>query len=203
MSRVLAVVAHPDDELLGVGGTLLRHVAAGDSVGVYIVYGGPGYVDGQAEPARRIAEAAGWLVTIDDRERVAGVPCRSAVESVIATVKPEIVYTHFWDLNDDHRLVADAVLVATRPYASRVRAVRQFHTPSSTEWAGVAFKPTYYVDITTTATRKLELFTEYQSEVRSAPHPRALVSLWDRASTWGSEAGLHYAEAFVTVRERW
>lgn len=128
------------------------------------------------------------------------------VEALVQEHAPNIVYTHFvGDLNRDHRVVAEATLIATRPYsAPSVHEVWMFETPSSTEWgeAGVAisFTPTMFVDVTATLGKKLDALACYEAEVREAPHPRSLYGLSTRAAHWGSINGVQAAEAFMPIR---
>lgn len=207
--NVLVIAAHPDDEVLGVGGTIRRHVEAGDTVHVHVAC-----CHGLRDQERRLADAAavglalrcgystGWLPQLSTTEREA----RPVVERLVAEHQPEIVYTHHpGDLNRDHRALNEAVAVACRPYASGVRSVRLFETPSTTEWgapAGLpAFRPNLFVAID--AARRAELLELYASETREWPHPRNPVSLMHRAYYWGSVAGLNAAEAFEVVRETW
>lgn len=198
MAKVLVVVAHPDDEILGVGGTILRHVEAGDDVFVHIEC-----VVGLRDAVERLAQAtdvageAGYSLTIGGSGELG-----SKVPSFYLADE-DIVYTHSpSDLNADHRLVAEAVRVATRPFTADVRSLRYFETPSSTEW-GDGFAPSLFVDIDAVLGRKIDLYRHYLSEHRPWPHPRAPRALIDRARYWGSIAGLKAAEPFVVGRERW
>lgn len=188
MSRVLVLAAHPDDEVLGVGGTIERHRAAGDTVDVIVAF----------TCRTRPPENVHWW----REER--GADVLGAVERTVRSLAPDIVYTHHGgDINADHRALHDAVMVACRPYAApSVRSLRTFHTPSSTEW-GTGFVPTLYVDITDHIDAKLLAMAFYASEVRPEPHPRSLESLKAQAMTWGAAAGYRYAEAFMVERERW
>lgn len=206
------MVAHPDDEVLGVGGTLVAHADAGDEVRVLIATEDrPGAAIDVLAAAREIGIAEvrrlGWPVISLARmdERALNAP----IEAAIRTFDPNTVYTHHTgDLNSDHRALAHAVLVACRPVnlgaPSRLLA---FDTPSSTEWAtGMAtpggFAPNVFVDVTRTLDRKLAaMATAYGAELRVAPHPRNLDSLRARAAYWGQWAGCQYAEPFVLVRE--
>jgi LmbE family N-acetylglucosaminyl deacetylase len=193
MARVLAVVAHPDDELLGLGGTLLRHLAEGDEVHVHIEC-----IDDLRDSWQRSVEALSmpWGVTFGGSEQLGYI-----VPEV--TVEADIVYTHFpGDLNRDHRLVAEAVQVACRPHTADVRSLRYFETASSTEW-GQPFHPTLFVNVDDYLNRKAELLTAYESEMRPWPHPRSETALRDRARYWGSVSGFRAAEAFMVGRERW
>lgn len=186
MSVVLLAAAHPDDEILGVGGTILRHRAAGDDVLVLLSY--PCRVDPVGDVLMRPA----------DRH------VQSWVEGWVLTWKPDIVYTHHaGDINADHRALHEAVMVACRPYAApSVKSIRTFYTPSSTEW-GSGFAPNLYVDITEHLEAKLAAMAAYESELRPYPHPRSLAALRDIAAFWGGHAGFRYAEPFMVVRDRW
>jgi LmbE family N-acetylglucosaminyl deacetylase len=188
MSRVLVFAAHPDDEVLGVGGTIERHRLRGDIVRVLLVY----------RCRTRPVGDVDWLETMPGDE------IQEAVERYVRAVSPDIVYTHHGgDINADHRALHEAVMVACRPYAApSVRSIRTFHTPSSTEW-GHGFTPTLYVDISDHIDAKLAAMALYESELRPEPHPRSLEYLKAQAMTWGAASGFRFAEAFQVERERW
>lgn len=195
-NRILAVVAHPDDEVLGLGGTLLRHVKDGDSVHVHIEC-----IDGLRDKERRIAAAlvvSEWMKTglsFGESPELGYV-----VPDLFGLPSADIVYTHFpGDLNRDHRLVAEAVQVACRPPGPDIR---YFETPSSTEW-GQPFTPNLFVDIDEHLSRKAAVLARYADEMRPWPHPRSEQAIRDRARYWGSVSGFKAAEAFVIGRERW
>lgn len=217
--RVLIFAAHPDDELLGLGGTVAKHVDAGDDVVAVIASEGASarYADGAAGVLEQHCRAAAKILGIRDLhflglgdQRLDTKPMievTQALESVMRTVRPDAVYLHHWgDLNRDHRVVAEAALVACRPvgpdYPSRLYC---FETPSSSEWSApdpaCHFVPTRFVDVTATIERKLAAMACYTTELRPAPHPRSLEALRARAATWGHTVGRPYAEAFVVVRE--
>lgn len=197
--RVLVVAAHPDDELLGVGGTILRHVAAGDDVFIDILCNGSlRDYPSRVTAAYAAANDNGYFVRFMGEYDQLGY----VVPEVDATGY-DIVYTHHpGDLNRDHRLVAEAVQVACRPYTSDVRSLRYFETPSSTEW-GTGFSPNLFVGIDAYLGEKLSLLSLYESEMRDPPHPRSADALIHRARYWGSVSGSPAAEAFVIGRERW
>lgn len=236
--KVLAIVAHPDDETLGCGGTLARHAAAGDHVSVLTFTDGvearPTTGNLQALYRRRCFAAAmqtlgvrygtltefemesGFRITNDTQHgwrhahfpdnRLDTVPLLAlaqTVEQTLADFMPEVVYTHWLhDLNVDHRLVTQAVLTATRPPVSGVRAIYAFETPSSTEWAfgEPSFSPNVYVDITRTSSRKLDAMACYDVELRERPHPRSTDKLLALAAMRGAASGMDMAEAFVLLR---
>lgn len=185
--RVAVFAAHPDDEALGVGGTLLRHRDQGDEVRVFVAFS-------CRQPPPDPVE---WW-------NLDGDPTRH-VEQAVADFQPEIVYTHHrGDRNAAHRQMHEAVMVACRPYAApSVASIRTFYTPSSTEW-GEGFEPNLYVDITDHAGAKARyLVDHYADELREWPHPRSVESIDAMGRFFGSHAGFTYAEAFIVERDRW
>jgi methionyl-tRNA formyltransferase/LmbE family N-acetylglucosaminyl deacetylase len=214
---VLAIVAHPDDEVLGLGGTLIRHFKAGDEVHVRIVCSGDPirYAKGEQDQAADSERAAYYLgsdtkgLQFPDQRLDSGTNLGliQAVEAEVQTLKPHIVYTHFWgDVNADHARIAEAVDVAVRPYnAPSVHRVLAFETPSSTEWTLAArsggFHPNVFVDIHQELDRKIDSMRAYASELRPYPHPRSLRSLREHAGARGSECGFQAAEDFALLRE--
>ena len=217
--RVLVIAAHPDDELLGLGATVARHAEDGDEVTAVIVSEGATsrYEEGAAGTLRDAARAAARTLGVGDlrflgmRDQYldAGpiLEVTRPIEKVVSEVRPEVVYTHHWgDLNRDHRVVSEAAMVACRPVGDGApRRLYCFETPSSSEWSStdvsLAFVPNVFVDATGTIEKKLAAMACYATEVRPAPHPRALESLRARAQYWGQIVGKAYAEAFVLVRE--
>jgi LmbE family N-acetylglucosaminyl deacetylase len=124
------------------------------------------------------------------------------LEKVVAEIRPHVVYCqHGGDVNRDHHLLFQAVLVATRPLEQSIQAVYAFDTASSTEWAFPrTFIPDTWVDISTTLERKVSAMACYKHEVCEYPHPRSLEALRHRAAHWGNQVSLPAAEVFVTVR---
>jgi len=220
--RVLVVVAHPDDEVLGCGATLARHADEGDTAEVVVLGRGALSREGatpsdadelqrQAHEAARILGASGIRVLNlpDNRfDRMDLLDIVKQVEAEIHRVNPEVVYTHHAaDLNIDHRRTFEAVVTACRPVeASGVRRILSFEIPSSTEWQSPTvppgFLPNVFVDVTRTLERKLSAIGIYSGEIRSAPHPRSIEALTALACWRGASAGMKAAEAFVLVRQR-
>jgi LmbE family N-acetylglucosaminyl deacetylase len=223
-SNVLVVAAHPDDEVLGCGGTIARHVAEGDHVEVVFFTGGVGArFDGESfqaeqlvrnESAHRAAEILGIAPPAcfgfpDNRlDGIDLLDLVKAVESISERYRPSIVYTHWaGDLNVDHRLVYQSVITAFRPMeGATVTKIRAFETPSSTEWGDrsvtPAFQPNLFVAIDRFMDVKRRALEVYAQELRPFPHPRSHEALEALARWRGAEAGLRAAEAFVTIRER-
>ena len=211
--RVLVIAAHPDDELLGCGGTVARHVQAGDTVTSIIVCEGESLRYGPNGVGQRthIQAAANRLGVKDVRllgfadqrlDTINLTDVIGCIEPIVREIRPQIVYgQHGGDVNRDHHLVFQALLVATRPTEDFIESVYAFDTASSTEWAYPrTFIPDTWIDITDTLETKLEAMACYESEMRAYPHPRSLQALSYRAHSWGVQACLDAAEVFMTVR---
>jgi LmbE family N-acetylglucosaminyl deacetylase len=221
---VLVVAAHPDDEILGCGGTMTRLAREGGEVRIAILAEGMSSRYAQREDAdqqqlrhlharaQQAADKVGAkelvLCKLPDN-RLDTVPLLDVVklvEELISRFRPEVVYTHHpGDLNVDHGVVNRAVLTATRPVAGQcVKEIYAFEVPSSTEWAfqGLqpVFRPNVFVDITDSLATKIEALACYDTEMRKFPHPRSAEALRAIAARWGSVAGLQTAEAFELVR---
>lgn len=228
MSKVVLVIcAHPDDEALGIAGTLARHSAEGDLVHFVFLAEGVTARDLKFDPVARGADIAA-------RKEMAAAACRAVggraprfldlqdnrldglelldivkgIEPIIEELRPSIVYTnHINDLNIDHRVAHEAVLTACRPLPGHpVRAIYAFETASSTEWEpagrGPTFHPNRYVDISKHIDAKMAAIKAYDFEMRAFPHPRshqAIEALWRLR---GAQAGMMAAEALMVVRER-
>ena len=211
--RVLVIAAHPDDEILGRGGTIALHTRAGDCVTSVVVcegeslrYGSEGV--GQRSHMRCAAAKLGvedlQLLEFSDQrlDTLTLTEIITPLERIVHVVRPHVVYTQFGgDINRDHQLLFQALLVATRPTESYIEAIFAFDTASSTEWAYPrTFVPDTWVDISSTLDVKLEAMACYTSEVRDYPHPRSLKALENRARAWGNQSCLDAAETFMTIR---
>jgi LmbE family N-acetylglucosaminyl deacetylase len=223
-SSVLVVAAHPDDEILGCGGTMTRLAREGQEVRIAILAEGMSSryerrEDADPEQLRHLHSRAQLaaakvgakelvLCKLPDN-RLDSVPLLEVVklvEELIARFQPEVIYTHHpGDLNVDHGVVHRAVLTATRPLAGQcVREIYAFEVPSSTEWAfqrlEPLFRPSVFVEITETLETKIEALACYDTETRKFPHPRSAEALRAIAARWGSVAGLPAVEAFELIR---
>ena len=219
--RVLVVAAHPDDETLGVGGTIARHSEQGDEVWVCMLTEGVTaryqYVEVQKECASQACEVLGVhkVVFCDlPDQRLDALPLLDVIrpiEDCVSEFKPDVVYTHFKeDVNQDHRVAFEATMVATRPVGDNiVRRLLCYETPSSTEWAapftGSFFAPNVFMDISATLCKKIRAMqvygNTYASEVRAYPHPRSYEAIETYAKQRGILAGFAAAERFMLVRE--
>lgn len=217
--KILAVVAHPDDEILGLGGTLIRHAENGDEVYCLILGEGAmsrGGADKSAlKKLRAQAKAAGAVIGFKEIffadfpdnafDTVSLLSIAKEVEKNLEKILPDIIYTHHGnDLNVDHRLVFQAVMTVSRPCNENCPAeVYTFETPSSTEWQvknKEQFCPNVYVDIRDSIDKKVEALEKYVSEIRDYPHPRSREGIKILAQYRGLESNLRYAEAFCMVR---
>ena len=216
--RVLAVMAHPDDEVLGCGATLSRHALAGDEVHVLIL--GTGVTSrrdsnlGEVDALRRASVLAscemGTNVSVhslpDQRfDSINRLDIVRLIEAKISDHKPEVVYTHSSaDLNEDHKITHDATLAACRPVrdGGYVKRIFGCEVLSSTEWGQSPFWPSVFVGIAgEPLTRKLAALKCYGAEMRPFPHPRSFECVEALAKLRGSQAGVTAAEAFQLVRE--
>ncbi|MEH1838232.1 MAG: PIG-L deacetylase family protein [Nostoc sp.] len=211
---ILIVAAHPDDEVLGCGGTIAKLSSQGTEVATLILTNGEPSrnlnIQQQADNASDILGSLSPRILNFPDQRLDCVPMvelATAITNAIIDYKPEVVYTHFaGDLNLDHRLVFEATAIATRPTRQhRVQKLYSYHVPSSTEWAFGqlgAFVPNVFVGIAgKPLNAKRKAMSEYTKEVMEFPHPRSPEALFAIASSWGSVAGLLAAEAFILVRE--
>jgi N-acetylglucosamine malate deacetylase 1 len=217
-ARVLIFAAHPDDDVLGMGGTIAVHAMRGHEVRVVCVTDGsstqyPGDT-GRREQKEREAQAAADVLGVaayvhhdlpDMRlDTVAHVDLNRIVEEHVQAYHPTAVYAAHPDVNLDHRALFDSVAVATRPVPEQsVRRLLTYAPTSSTEWTPAAtnwFVPNWFVDITATFRRKLEAFACFETETRDFPHPRSARALEAHAQFFGATVGCEYAEPFVLVR---
>lgn len=223
MMNILVVAAHPDDEVLGCGGTIARLADEGHNVHILIL--GEGVTSRYDDPAQasadeldalhKQAKAVGTslgakevsLAKLTDN-RFDTVPLLDIVKIVeehVSRIKPEVVYTqHGGDLNVDHSCTFRAVMTATRPMkGSSVQEVLAYRVASSTEWAFGKFAPKFegaaFSDISSTLEKKITAMEMYEGEARSFPHPRSPKALRAEAEYFGSIAGLDAAEVFSIV----
>ncbi len=211
--RVLAIAAHPDDEVLGCGGVLALHAEAGHAVSIVIVCEGESHRYGPEGVGQsdHILQAAAKLGVKDVRhlrfpdqtlDTIRLTDLIGSLHEVIRELRPRIVYCQYGgDVNRDHQILFKAALVATRPTEDYIDAVYAFDTASSTEWAYPrSFVPDTWVDISATLQAKLEAMACYTSELRDYPHPRSLKALEHRARASGNQVCLDATEVFMTVR---
>lgn len=224
MSKILVIAAHPDDEVLGMGGTIAKLTQAGNEVYVLIVTDGSSsqyrdsdelikIIEDKKKETLACAKILGVEKVIYGEQPDMKLDCtphihiNQVIEKAVSYVKPEIVYTHFWgDVNMDHQQVYKSTLVAVRPVMGQVvKELYCYRVPSSTEWtpckADTMFMPNVFVDITAEAERKYEAFGKYNTELRDYPHPRSIKHLKELDVARGLEVGQGPTETFVLLRK--
>jgi LmbE family N-acetylglucosaminyl deacetylase len=221
---ILVIAAHPDDEVLGCGGTAAR--LAGEGHRVYLAIFGEGitsrYQDRNeadkslldalhnksAQVARLLRAQDLFMYGLPDN-RFDTVPLLDVikiVEPLITRLRPDTVFTHHpADLNVDHVVLHRAVMTATRPTQGHpVKEVYAFEIASSSEWSfgqfDPVFRPNVFFDVAGTLQTKIDAMQLYESEARPFPHPRSPDALRAIARHWGSAVGVEAAEAFALVR---
>jgi N-acetylglucosamine malate deacetylase 1 len=223
-SNILVVAAHPDDEVLGCGGTIVKHSMLGDEVTVLFLTDGVSSRDGVTEDLdfhsmKRKAAASKALSILgvtdiifkdfpdNKMDVIPLLDVIKVVEMVGERVNPETVYSHSpADLNVDHVIAAKAVRTAFRPTKnSSVKKILSFEIMSSTEWAfdfAKVFKPNFYIDISDFWDKKIAALHCYEMEMRDSPHARSFRSIEAHGALHGEAVGHEYSEVFELVWER-
>ena len=227
--RILIFASHPDDEVLGCGGTIAFHRNKNDHVAVCYLSEG---VSARFEfkefqnnmlwendmiQREKMALKAASILDFEIIEflrlpnlRMQELPLLDLTKNIISIIKnfkPNTVYVNFpGDLNTDHRITFDAVFTALRPASfHNVSEILCYEVLSSTEWAPSIcpqpYMPNMFVDISKFIDVKLEAINAYEFEMRPEPHPRSLKSIRSLAIHRGSQIGVNYAESFVAIRK--
>lgn len=220
--NVLVISPHPDDEVLGVGGTMHRLACQGHQITVAIVTKGwpPLFPEAQVERVRSEALAANALLGVTKVEfmdfpvtQLPNLPrhqLNAAFDRLILEQRPNWVFLPFpGDRHEDHKQVFEAAMVALRPLGNRpaVDRILCYETVSETHWAAgyleTAFEPQIWVDIVTDLGMKLKAMELYASQLRPTPDARSLEAIRALATWRGSVVGMEAAETFVLARECW
>jgi LmbE family N-acetylglucosaminyl deacetylase len=225
-NSILVVAAHPDDEILGCGGTIAKHVSQGDKVHVVIMAEGITSRDRIRNREAKQKELSELAACAREANQLLGVTSLKMldypdnrmdsldrldiikqVEELINDYKPDIVYTHHvGDVNIDHQRIHEAVITACRPIPSnhRVNRLYFFETVSSTEWmtanSAPPFTPQLYVNITQELDLKIKALKAYFPEMRRWPHARSIEAIQHLARWRGANIGVEAAEAFMIGR---
>ena len=220
--KILVIAAHPDDEVLGCGGTIAR---LSQDCDIYTLILGEGITSRDISDEEKKEELNELKKQLNEANKILGakkvffedfpdnrfdtVPLLDiikSIEKVIQKIKPDGIFTHHCrDLNIDHQITHKAVLTAVRPIGDySVKKILSFEVLSSTEWnyqnQNNVFIPNTYIDISETLNKKLEAMEWYKTEIRDYPHPRSLEGIKILAKKRGLEVGLKYAEAFNLIR---
>ncbi len=221
---ILILAAHPDDEVLGCGGTIAK--LADEGAIVHVAFLADGVFSRAGEQTAQQLELSSRRAAAQKACEILGVKSVSfgdfpdnrmdtiplldiiqAVETLIVQHQPEIVFTHHaGDVNIDHRRLHEAVVTACRPqHGHPVKTLLCFEVPSSTEWqlpgSAPAFTPNWFVDISTMLVRKLAALEAYADELRTWPHPRSRQGVEHLAHWRGAMVGVDAAEAFILGRQ--
>ena len=220
--KILIVVAHPDDEVLGCFGTVARLIQEGYEAYTLILGEGKTSRDEEREVENKKDEIAELNNEIQNANNAIGIKkvfvesfpdnrfdsvdlldIIKVVSKVKDEVKPDIIFTHYeHDLNIDHQITYKAVVTATRPMQDEcVKEIYSFEILSSTEWnCPISFSPDTYYDISNTLDLKIKAMKEYSSELCEYPHPRSLEGIDLNAKYQGMRVGKKAVEAFKCVR---
>jgi N-acetylglucosamine malate deacetylase 1 len=224
MKSVLILAAHPDDEVLGCGGTIAKLGREGAAVhvafladGVFSREGDKSAMQNELNARRATAEKACLILGAkavffgefpDNRmDSMALLDIVKVIESLIVEYRPDTVFTHHaGDLNIDHRRAHEAVVTACRPQNGHpVKTLLCFEVPSSTEWqlpgSAPVFAPNWFVDVSATLESKLAALEAYAAELRAWPHPRSRQGVEHLARWRGATIGVDAAEAFILGRQ--
>lgn len=219
MTKILVIAPHMDDEVLGVGGTIARHVAEGDEV--YVCFVAHRVYDHKFDEEKNKTEVqcalkakevlgykeAEFFNLNDERLDVCIQDILIPLEAYINKINPVVVYVnHRGDNHQDHRAVFQAAMIALRPFANKgIKKILSYEVPSSTEQSPpfneFAFLPNFYVNIEKYLKTKITALHCYQTEKREFPHPRSDKGVEILAMKRGSEVGFKAAEAFMLIRE--
>jgi LmbE family N-acetylglucosaminyl deacetylase len=220
--KILIIAAHPDDEVLGCGGTIARLAEEGNEVYSLIMGEGVTARDEKCNLRKRRREilvrkqqmkTAGKILGIkksfsynlpDNRfDSIPLIDIVKKIEKIKNLICPQIIFTHFKnDLNIDHQITYQAVITATRPMVNETtKEIYSFEVLSSTEWNyPLSFSPNMFVDVTRTIDLKITAMGCYKLELRDFPHPRSLEFIKINSMYWGARVGLNHAESFQVVR---
>ena len=224
LKSILILAAHPDDEVLGCGGTIAKLSAEGATIhvafladGVFSRIGDQTKQQDELQIRRKAAQKACDILGVnslsfddfpDNRmDTVALLDITKSLEFLITEHQPDTVFTHHaGDLNIDHRRMHEAVVTACRPqHGHPVKTLLCFEVPSSTEWqlpvSAPAFQPNWFVDISATLHRKMAALDAYATELRDWPHPRSKQGVEHLAHWRGATVGVDAAEAFILGRK--
>lgn len=222
MNKILVIAAHSDDETLGMGATIARHVANKDEVRLITMTDGvsaretPNHGNSphdserltslqQAAKTLGISKVYSFNFPDNKMDSVALLDVIKVIEGVISKYSPSIIYTHSsCDLNIDHLTTHKAVMTACRPQpSSSVKSIFCFEVRSATEWqpnSMAQFTPNYFVDITDFIEIKMTALDCYKQELREYPHSRSKKAIEAHAISRGTSVGYSYAEAFFIER---
>ena len=219
--KILVVAAHPDDEVLGCGGTLIKLSELGNEINIIFLADGVTSRDEEKvteiEERRTAARKASNIMGVkkiifgdfpdNQMDTIPLIKIVKKIERVINDFQPNIIFTHHkGDLNIDHVITHQAVVTATRPITNfKIETILFFEILSSTEWqmanSSSPFIPNWYEDISGFLERKCLALEAYENEMRNWPHPRSIKGAMSLANFRGSSINVDAAEAFILGRK--
>jgi LmbE family N-acetylglucosaminyl deacetylase len=223
MKRILIIAAHPDDDVLGCGGLISKYNSKNVDFKILFIGEGsscrfenPSSKKAKLEIEKRNSSAlkALQLLKVDDLE-FNNLPCgrfdqipiieiNKIIEKSIHEFMPDTVLTHSLDdANNDHKIVSNAVIMATRPGANNyVNTLMSYEILSSSEWSfSNIFKPNYFEELNQDQVdSKWHALSMYESEVKKYPFPRSKEGIETLAKYRGMQAGVKFAEAYHIIR---
>jgi len=222
MKKVLIVAPHPDDETLGMGGTIYKlkdlkkevHWVIGTNLSTE-----QGFTKERVSTRQKeideVARRYGFegVHKLDfPTMRLDAIPIKDIIDAlggVISKVKPDTIFTPYrYDVHTDHRVMFDAILSCTKTFrAPFIKKLYMYEVISDTEYSSLphsrAFIPNSYSDISAYVNKKIEIMKIYRSEMGIHPFPRSEETIRALAVVRGAPANYKYAEAFSLFRERW
>ena len=219
MKKVLVISAHPDDETLGAGGTILKHINNLDEVYWLIVTSmeiNQGFskkrIHERDNEIKEVAKLYGFkktyrlgyptsTLTLNDTPGLI-----NKISSILNQIHPEIIYTvNRSDAHSDHRIVFESLMACSKSFrAPFIKRILMYECISETEFSPAlpdrAFVPNYFVDISETLKIKLKILELYRSELAEHPFPRSKKNVKSLAIHRGATVGVRYAEAFQLLK---
>lgn len=218
--KILIIVAHPDDEILGCGGTSAK-LSLENQIHILILVDAitsrkDNISESELKELKQTTIKATEILGIRDiyfenlpDNSFDSIPLLKIIKKIdayISKINPDIIFTHHHsDLNIDHRLTFQAVLTCCRPQPNFNHPdIYAFEIPSSTDWQNITgdniFKPNVFIDISNTINLKLKALESYKSEMQEYPHSRSIKGVKIMAQDWGRKVGRNYVEAFELIR---
>ena len=216
-NKILIIAAHPDDEMLGCGGTIIKLKEKNEINVVFLTNGISARTKNKKAANLRKNEclnlfkklhlAKPKMLNFPDNQldKIPLLKIIKKIESIIKKFKPNIILTHYENcLNIDHQIAYRATITACRPLKTNpVKTILSFEVLSSTDWGAFEkknFQPNFYINISNQINNKLKFLKYYKSEIKKYPHSRSLKAIEALAKVRGTSSGYNFAEAFYLVR---
>ena len=211
--KILVIAAHPDDEVLGMGGTIKKHAKKGDEIHLCVVsegasaqYSDKKMIKNRRESCKKCGKILGiknfTFLDFPDAQldSIPQLEINKKLEKIILKIKPDIVYTiSSGDLSKDHEKVFESTIVSCRPIKNNIKKIFSYELPGSRL---IPFEPNVFENITSEIKFKTKAFLEYKSEVEKFPHPRSTEAIESLAKYRGSQVGIKFAECFKLILAR-